>query len=124
MNAICFLRVSKFSAIVRLDHVRRIPKVDDCTLHKVCIRQGTVLCLYEALYGIFRFRFFCELVLALFSPLKSISKTKDFLKTQNRPPYLPAIELFLVSFSEFSDILILTDCTFCGTVLSVEAFLL
>ena len=47
--------------------------------------QGTVLCLYEALYVIFRFHFFCELVLASFSPLKIISKTKDFAKTQNRP---------------------------------------
>ena len=59
-------------------------KLDKSVL-KLYRRPGTVLCLYEALYVIFRFHFFCELVLASFSPLKIISKTKDFAKTQNRP---------------------------------------
>ena len=43
MNAICLLRVGKFSAVVRLDHFRCIPKVDDRTLHKVYRAVAAVL---------------------------------------------------------------------------------
>ena len=35
MDSICFLRVGKLSAVVRLDHFWRITKVNNCTLHKV-----------------------------------------------------------------------------------------
>ena len=49
MNTICLLCVGKFSAVVRLDHVRRITEVDDRTLHKVYGAVAAVfpVCVYE-----------------------------------------------------------------------------
>ena len=31
----CLLGMCEFSAIVRLDHIRSVPKVEDCPLHKI-----------------------------------------------------------------------------------------
>ena len=49
MNAFCLLCVSKFSTIVRLNHIRSIPKVKNGTVHKVYGAVAAVLlvgCLY------------------------------------------------------------------------------
>ena len=41
MNAVCLLRVGKFSTIVRLDQVWRITKINNCTLARC--KKSTVL---------------------------------------------------------------------------------
>ena len=46
MDTICFSRVGKFSAIVRLDHVWRITKVNNCALHKVYRAVAAVFPVY------------------------------------------------------------------------------
>ena len=43
MNAICLLGVCKLSTVVRLNHLRRITKVNDRTLHKIYRAEAAVL---------------------------------------------------------------------------------
>ena len=73
-------------------------KLDKSVL-KLYRRQGTVLCLYEALYVIFRFHFFCELVLASFSPLKLFQKPR-ILQRHRTVPCLAELKNTEKSFGE------------------------
>ncbi len=86
MNSIRLLNVGKLPSIVRLDHVRRIPKVTHCTLYKVYRAVAAVLILTNSIV------FFYPLVSHQIVSLRQIS--------QSAQPHIDISLPFLYNCSE------------------------